>query len=166
MSTHLQKITTTMQQMWLAFILTRTNFLVGALDVIFSSGVPPLVLFYLVIQLAPLTSWSILKFIVSLLGSPSMVKPHSLNFHTLPLGLPGWILSLPFFQFPAWRRIPLYQFRCHLSFPNTSSLPIIPGGFQHITWTFEVFPKILGCQILCRPEHIELIQWVTRYYSG
>ena len=35
MGTHLQIISTIMQQMWLSFLLTRTNFLVGALNLLF-----------------------------------------------------------------------------------------------------------------------------------
>ena len=154
MGTHLQTIPTTMQQMYLAFPLTSTSFLVGDLDLLFSSGVPPLGFLSLVIQLLPLPYWYFLRFILLFLGSPAMVKSHFLHFHTLPPGLPGWILFLPFLQFTAWRIIKLYPFWCHLSWPNTSYLPIITGGFQHIPWTFENFPNFLGCQLLCRPGHI------------
>ena len=154
MGTHLQTIPTTMQKIWPSFILTRTNFFVGALDLLFSYGVPLLGLLSLVIKLPPLSSWFVLQFLVPFLVSSSMVKSHSLHFHTLLPSLPGWILFLPFLQLPAWRRISLYQFLCHLSWPNTSFLPIIPGGCRHIPWTFEIPPKFLGCQILCRPEYI------------
>ena len=154
MGTHLQTIPTTMQKMWLAFLLTCTNFLVGSLDLLFSSGVPPLGFLSLLIQLPPLPSWFLLQFIVSLLVSPFMVKSHSLNSHKFPPGLPGWIFFLTFLQLPAWGRILLYKFWCHLYWPNTSFLPIIPGSFEHIPWTFEFPPKFLGCQLLCRPGHI------------
>ena len=79
-------------KIWLAFIWTSTNFLVGALNMLFSSGVPLFGFLSLVIQLLPLTSWYIIQFLVSFLVSASMVKSHSLHFHTLPPGLPGWTL--------------------------------------------------------------------------
>ena len=165
MGTHLQTIPTTMQQMCLEFLLTRTNLLVGELDLLFSSGVPPLGFLSLVIHLLPLPYLYLLQFLVSFLGSPPMVKSHSLHFHTLPPGLPGWILFLPFIQFPDWRRILMYQFLCHLSWPNTSSLPIIPGNCQHIPSTFRILPKFWGCQILCRPEHIPLVLTVPNRWK-
>ena len=83
-----------------------------------------------------------------------MVKFQFLHFHTLPLGLLGWILYLPSTRLPAWLGINLYKFRFYLYWPNISYLSIVPGGCQHIPWTFENFPEFLGCQLLCRPGHI------------
>ena len=140
MGTHLQIIPTTMQQMWLAFLLTRTNFLVGALDLIF------FILSASAWVLVPCASASASSLLISS-SIYCVVLEITINgeislsaISYIATGPPG-LIFLPFLQLPAWQKIPLYQFRCHLYWTNTSYLPIIPGGCQHIPWTFEFSPN-------------------------